>query len=301
MNYLGAAETAKRWNVSGRSVRNYCAQGRVPGAYLNGKTWLIPTDAPKPPRQRRQMRQKKSLLDILNHERQSRLSGGIYHHIQIELTYNSNHIEGSRLTHEQTRFIFETNTIGLEERPVSIDDILETTNHFRCIDMAIEQAQASLSQRLIKRLHAQLKQGTSDSRKAWFNVGDYKQLPNEVGCHVTTKPEDVPAHMAELIESYERIDNKTVEDVIAFHAQFESIHPFQDGNGRVGRLIMLKECLRNDIVPFIITDDLKLFYYRGLHEWEREPGYLIDTCLTAQDRFREVMSRFRIEMNEQVP
>ena len=298
MDYLDVAETAKRWGVSERSVRNYCAQNRVPGAQLRGKTWFIPVDASKPLRQSRRTRQAESLLAVLDRERQSHLPGGIYHHVQIELTYNSNHIEGSRLTHEQTRFIFETNTIGVEKQPVSIDDILETTNHFRCIDAVIDQARMRLSQRLIKQLHAQLKRGTSDSQKAWFNVGDYKQLPNEVGGRATTKPEDVPARMAELIESYEHIEAKTVEDVIAFHARFESIHPFQDGNGRVGRLIMFKECLRFGFVPFIITDDLKFFYYRGLHEWECEPGYLIDTCLAAQDRFREVMRRFRIEAGE---
>lgn len=295
MNYLNVAETAKRWGISERSVRNYCAHGRVRGARLEGKTWLIPADTPKPPRQTRRSAGAESLLNTLDRERRSRLSGGIYHHVQIELTYNSNHIEGSRLTHEQTRFIYETNTIGIEEQPVSVDDILETTNHFRCIDTVIEQARACLSQSLVKQLHAQLKGGTSDSKKSWFNVGDYKRLPNEVGGRKTAKPEDVPALMAELIKSYEQTGAKTVDDIIAFHAQFESIHPFQDGNGRVGRLIMFKECLRHDIVPFIITDDLELFYYRGLHEWNREPGYLIDTCLTAQDRFREVLRRFRID------
>ena len=220
-------------------------------------------------------------------------SGGIYHHIQVEFAYNSNHIEGSRLTHEQTRLIFETNTIGATDA-VRVDDVLETANHFRCVDTIIDSANRHLTERLIKGLHAQLKQGTTDSRKSWFAVGDYKRLPNEVGGRETAAPEEVAGRMAELIAGYEVLPSRTFEDVVAFHAAFEAVHPFQDGNGRVGRLVMFKECLRNGITPFIITDEVKLFYYRGLSQWNQERGYLLDTCRAAQDAFAEMLRYFRI-------
>ena len=222
------------------------------------------------------------------------LKGGIYHKVQIELTYNSNHMEGSRLTHDQTRYIYETNTIGVEAGTVNVDDIVETANHFRCIDMVIDSAGQMLSEPFIKTLHRTLKNGTSDSRKDWFAVGEYKKIPNEVGGRDTTAPEEVPTEMKQLLASYNRKPDKTLEDLIAFHVAFESIHPFQDGNGRVGRLILFKECLKNDIVPFIIDEDLKLFYYRGLHEWNTERGYLIDICLSAQDKFKKYLDYFRI-------
>ena len=293
MGFLTVAETARRWGVSERTVRNYCAEGRIPGAELIGKTWAIPDDAERPNRRRRSAAPPRTLLEVLRDEKASGTTGGIYHHVQIELTYNSNHIEGSRLTHEQTRFIFETNTIGAADA-VRVDDILETANHFRCIDTIIDSANRRLTERMIKGLHAQLKQGTTDSRKGWFAVGDYKRLPNEVGGRETAAPENVAREMSWLIASYEQKPTKTFEDVVAFHAAFEAIHPFQDGNGRVGRLVMFKECLRNDIVPFIITDEVKLFYYRGLAQWEREPGYLLDACRAAQDAFGELLARFRI-------
>ena len=194
MNYLTASEIAKKWCVSERSVRNYCAQGRVEGAVLNGKTWQIPKDAEKPERSNKKQ-QSKTLLDILQEEKTSKYSGGIYHKTQIDLTYNSNHIEGSRLTHEQTRFIFETNTIGVENEVLNVDDVIETVNHFRCIDMIIENAKANLTEKFVKELHLVLKTGTSDSRKAWFAVGDYKKLPNEVGGEETTLPEEVAVRM----------------------------------------------------------------------------------------------------------
>jgi len=297
MNYLTASEIAKKWCVSERSVRNYCAQGRVEGAVLNGKTWQIPEDAKKPERSNKKQ-QSKTLLDILQEEKTSKYSGGIYHKTQIDLTYNSNHIEGSRLTHEQTRFIFETNTIGVENEVLNVDDVIETVNHFRCIDMIIDNAKANLTEKFIKELHLVLKTGTSDARKDWFTVGDYKKLPNEVGGVETTLPEEVAVKMKELLSKYNAKENKTLEDILEFHVDFEKIHPFQDGNGRVGRLIMFKECLKYNIVPFIIEDNLKLFYYRGLKEWSKEKGFLTDTCLTAQDRYKKYLDYFRIGYEE---
>ena len=294
MRYLTAAEIAKKWCVSERSVRNYCAKGRVAGAVLNGKTWNVPEDAGKPERTNKKKEQAKTLLDILQEEKASRYSGGIYHKTQIDLTYNSNHIEGSRLTHDQTRYIFETNTIGVENEVLNVDDVIETVNHFRCIDMIIVNAKSNLTEKFIKELHLVLKTGTSDSRKDWFVVGDYKKLPNEVGGAETVLPEEVADRMKELLVKYNAKANKTLEDVLEFHVAFEKIHPFQDGNGRVGRLIMFKECLKHNIVPFIIEDNLKLFYYRGLKEWHKEKGFLTDTCLTAQDRYKAYLDYFRI-------
>lgn len=294
MGYLSVSEIAKKWHLSERAVRNYCAQGRVSGAFLTGKTWNIPEDAQKPSRVRVQAAAPTTLLSVLQREKQSRLPGGIYHRVQIDLTYNSNHIEGSRLSREQTRFIFETNTLGIEKQAVNVDDVVETANHFRCIDMVIDDANRALSQAMMKRLHETLKSGTSDSRQDWFAVGEYKKLPNEVGGQETAAPEDVENRMRALLNAYNAKTRKTLRDLLDFHVQFESIHPFQDGNGRVGRLILFKECLKNDIVPFIITDDLKMFYYRGIREWKTEPGYLTDTCLTAQDHFKALMDYFRI-------
>lgn len=294
MNYLSVSKTAEKWGLSERSVRNYCAQGRIDGAKLIGKTWHIPENAVKPTHANKK-KTTATLLQILRQQKQSKINGGIYHKVQIELTYNSNHIEGSRLTHDQTRYIFETNTIGFENEAVNVDDVIETANHFKCIDMVIDQATATLSEKLIKELHATLKTGTSDSRLDWFNVGDYKKLPNEVGGTSTTLPEDVAGSMRKLLSEYNSTKAKTFDDIVAFHVAFEKIHPFQDGNGRVGRLILFKECLRHNIVPFIIEDDLKLFYYRGLKEWNNEKGYLLDTCLTAQDRFKAYLDYFRIE------
>ena len=236
----------------------------------------------------------KLLLDILQEEKSSGYAGGIYHKIQIELTYNSNHIEGSSLTHEQTRYIFETNTIGAEDGSLNVDDVIETANHFRIVSLIIDNAKFTLTQEFIKELHLLLKNGTSNSRKDWFAVGDYKKLPNEVGGMNTTLPEDVPKKMKELLDEYNVKEEKSLEDILDFHVKFERIHPFQDGNGRVGRLIMFKECLKYNIVPFIIEDDLKMFYYRGLAEWKTEKGYLRDTCLTAQDRYKAYLDYFRI-------
>lgn len=294
MRYLSVTEIAKRWGVSERSVRNYCAQGRVIGAFLAGKTWNIPEDAEKPDRTNRKKDTTFTLLDILKGQKASRYPGGIYHKTQIDFTYNSNHIEGSRLTHDQTRYIFDTNTIGVENEVLNVDDVIETANHFRCIDMIIDHAKAALTEKFIKKLHLTLKSGTSDSRKEWFAVGDYKKMPNEVGGRETALPEEVADKMKALLKAYNAKGMITFEDILDFHVRFERIHPFQDGNGRVGRLIMFKECLKYDIVPFIIEDDLKLYYYRGLKEWNNEKGYLTDTCLTAQDRYKAYLDYFRI-------
>lgn len=294
MNYLSVADTAKKWNMSERAVRNYCAQNKIPGAFLTGKTWNIPESAAKPDRINARTAVPKTLLDIMKTEQAAKISGGIYHKLQIELTYNSNHIEGSRLTHDQTRYIFETNTIGITGESMNVDDIVETVNHFKCIDMIITQAKYALSEKFIKELHLTLKSGTGDARKNWFAVGDYKRMPNEVGGRDTTPPENVSAAMGALLAEYNAGKEKTLEDIIDFHVRFESIHPFQDGNGRVGRLIMFKECLRNGIVPFIIDDDMKMFYYRGLREWNNEKGYLTDTCLAAQEEFKKDLDYFRI-------
>ena len=293
MEYASVAKMAEKWGISERSVRNYCALGRIADAKLIGKTWYIPESAQKPERINKR-KDTPSLLQILREQKAAKMKGGIYHKVQIDLTYNSNHIEGSRLTHDQTRYIFETNTIGLENEPVNVDDIIETSNHFRCIDMVIEQAGSVLTEKFIKELHYVLKTGTGDSRRGWFAVGEYKKLPNEVGGNDTTLPENVAGEMRRLLTDYNALPAKDLEDIVAFHAAFERIHPFQDGNGRVGRLILFKECLRHNIVPFIIEDNLKLFYYRGLKEWDNEKGFLMDTCLTAQDRFRTYLDYFRI-------
>lgn len=298
MRYLSVAEFAKRWNISERTVRNYCAAGKINGAFLTGKTWNIPEDAQRPARINQKGSTPKTLLEVLRAEKSSGTKGGIYHKVQIDLTYNSNHIEGSRLTHDQTRYIYETNTIGLADGGVRVDDVVETANHFRCIDMVIDEATRPLSEAFVKLLHLTLKNGTSDSRKDWFAVGAYKKLPNEVGGQETTVPEQVADAMKRLIADYNKTPKRTFDEIIAFHVAFERIHPFQDGNGRVGRLLLFKECLRNNIVPFIIDEDLKLYYYRGLHEWSNEKGYLLDTCLTAQDRFKKYLDYFRIPYQE---
>lgn len=298
MKYLSVKETSEKWNISERSVRNYCAEGRIEGAFLTGKTWNIPEIAIKPERLNKKTDTPENLSDILKTEKKNNIKGGIYHKIQVDMTYNSNHIEGSRLTHDQTRYIFETNTIGFSDESIKVDDIVETVNHFRCIDEIIDHANSSLTEKLIKNLHLILKTGTSDSKLDWFAVGDYKKLPNEVGGRDTTLPENVEIEIKKLLTSYNNKKEKTLHDIIEFHVQFERIHPFQDGNGRIGRLIMFKECLKHNIVPFIIEDNIKMFYYRGLKEWNNEPGYLTDTCLSAQDKFKKYLDYFRIEYTE---
>lgn len=294
VKYLSVAETARAWGVSERSVRNYCAQGRVEGAFLKGKTWKIPEGAGKPQRLNGRANPTVALLERLREEKASAMRGGIYHRVQVELTYNSNHIEGSRLSLDQTRLIFETATIGPGDDALRVDDIVETVNHFRAIDHVIDEAQAPLSEAFVKGLHQILKASTADASRDWFAVGDYKRLPNEVAGKPTTPPEDVAREMAALMRAYRTEALHSLEEIIDLHVRFERIHPFQDGNGRVGRLVMFKECLANGIVPFIIADDMKAFYYRGLAEWDNERGYLLDTCLAAQDRFKSHLDYFRI-------
>lgn len=294
MKYISVTEFAAKYGISERTARNYCSLGKIEGATLVGKTWNIPAEAELPGRKPRQ-RKAMPLLVVLRQEKEAKLKGSIYHKTQIDLTYNSNHIEGSRLTHDQTRYIFETNTIGIEGESIRVDDIIETTNHFRCIDLIIDRAEERLTESLIKELHLILKSGTSDSRKDWFTVGDYKRLPNEVGGNETTAPEDVHREMQALLKEYNGKKQKSFEDIIDLHQRFESIHPFQDGNGRVGRLVMFKECLANGYVPFIITEELKMFYYRGLREWSNLRGYLLDTCLAAQDNYKAMLDYFKIK------
>ena len=298
MKYLTSSEISLKWNISERSVRNYCNKGRVIGAILNGKTWLIPENAEKPKREKKRSIVKRTLLQILLDEKEVQMSGGIYHKLQIEMTYNSNQIEGSKLTYDQTRYIYETKTIGFNNESIKVDDIIETTNHFRCVDLAIDSANYKLTESLIKQFHYILKSGTSDSRKSWFKIGDYKMMDNEVGGSDTCPVNEVKAKMTDLLKRYNSKTKITIEDIIDFHYEFEKIHPFQDGNGRVGRLIMMKECLKNNIVPIIINEDLKLFYYRGLKEYKNIKGFLVDTCLFGQDIVKTYLDYFKIEYEE---
>lgn len=295
VNYISVEEASQNWQISERSVRNYCAQGRVEGALLEGKTWKIPSTAEKPDRKPRHSKVEETLLSFLKREKEAGLKGGIYHKIQIDLTYNSNHIEGSKLTHDQTRYIFETKTLGVTDKAVKVDDIVETINHFRCIDLIIEGAHTKLTESFIKQLHFILKSGTTDSQKSWFKVGDYKMLENEVGGSETTKPAEVSGAIKALLKEYNSKSKITFDDILDFHVRFESIHPFQDGNGRVGRLIMFKECLKHNIVPFIITEELKMYYYRGIKNWKTERGFLRDTCFTGQDAMKTTLDYFEIK------
>lgn len=294
MKFISVTEYALLHGVSERTVRNYCSLGKLEGAFLTGKTWNIPENAVVVKSTRK--KKESPLLKTLREQKEMRMKGGIYHRTQIDLTYNSNHMEGSRLTHEQTRHIFETNTIGITEDSIRVDDIVETVNHFRCIDSIIDHATDKLTEGYIKELHLTLKTGTQDSQKEWFKVGEYKLLPNEVGGMDTCLPENVHKEMAALLKEYNAKKTKILDDILDFHQRFEAIHPFQDGNGRVGRLIMFKECLANGIVPFIITEDLRRFYYRGLQQWPQIPEYLRDTCLTAQDNYNAILEYFRIEV-----
>lgn len=293
MDFISVKEYAALHGIAERTVRHYCSQGKISGAYLVGKTWNIPAEAPLPSRKNAK-KHISPLLKTLREQKERKIKGGIYHRTQIDLTYNSNHIEGSRLTEEQTRYIFETNTIGITDEAIRVDDIIETTNHFRCIDFIIDNAREPLSESMIKQLHRLLKTGTSDASKSWFAVGEYKRLPNEVGGMETVHPQQVGTAVRSLLKEYKAKHVIELEDILDFHQRFESIHPFQDGNGRIGRLVMFKECLNHGIVPFIITDELKMFYYRGLREWSHTPGYLTDTCLTAQDNYKAVLDYFRI-------
>ncbi len=293
--FITIKEASIKWNISERSVRNYCANGRVPDAVFNNGHWLIPEEAKKPVRLNEKTN-KNHLLERLREEKKHQISGGIYHKFQIDLTYNSNHIEGNELTHDQTRYIFETRTIGLENKnsSVKVDDVVETINHFTAIDRVIDFANYELSEPFIKELHKILKTGTSDSRLPWFAVGEYKKRANEVGGMVTTSPQLVGNEMKKLIDDYNQKENNSFEEIVEFHVKFERIHPFKDGNGRVGRLIILKECLKNNIVPFVILDSKKMFYYRGLKNWNQEHGWLLDTCLDGQDTVKAYLDYFGI-------
>lgn len=292
MKYISILQFAAKYGISERTARNYCAQGKIEGAFRVGKTWNIPEEATLPSKGKVQL---SALLVRLREEKECHLKGGIYHRTQIDLTYNSNHIEGSRLTEEQTRYIFETNTLGVTTEDTRVDDIIETVNHFRCIDYIIDNAMNKITESHIKTLHQMLKSGTSDSNRSWFAVGDYKRLPNEVGGVDTTLPEDVHVEMKGLLKAYYDLPNREFNDVLDFHVKFERIHPFQDGNGRIGRLLMFWQCLQSAIVPFIITQDLRLFYYRGIQNWGHIDGYLTDTCLTAQDQYQSLLDHFKVK------
>ena len=293
---MSITEAAKKWGLTDRAVRYQCARGAIDGAIKKGARWYIPENLPKPKRNAGRKTRPKKLLETLRQERSAGIEGGIYHKIQIDLTYNSNHIEGNALTHDQTRYIFETHTVEPDgkKHTLDTDDIIEIVNHFRCVDIIIDQAKRPLSENLIKRLHKTIFESTSKSQRPWFFAGDYKKIPNYVGDKKTTAPEKVTGSINKLLNSYAPDKPKSFEDIIAFHHDFEVIHPFQDGNGRVGRLILFKECLKNDIVPFIITDDMRMYYYQGLQKWDHEKGFLLDTCRLAQDNFKALLDYFRI-------
>ena len=292
MEYISVVQFAEKYGISERTARNYCAEGKIEGAFLTGKTWNIPADAELPPKGKRKL---SPLLSRLREEKEAKLNGGIYHRTQIDLTYKSNHIEGSRLSKEQTRFIFETNTLGITTESMSVDDIMETVNHFRCIEYVIDHAMDKITETHIKQLHAILKMNTSDSHKDWFAVGDYKRLPNEVGGGETVQPKEVHKRMKALISEYNAFKNVEFDDILNFHVLFERIHPFQDGNGRVGRLLLFWQCLQSAHVPFVITEELRLFYYRGIQNWGNINGYLRDTCLAAQENYKLQLDYFKIK------
>ena len=293
MEYISATQFAEKFGISERTARNYCATGKIEGAFLTGKTWNIPVDATLPKRVKKT--KVSPLLERLRREKESKLKGGIYHRTQIELTYNSNHIEGSRLTKEQTRFIYETNTLGFASKNTRIDDIMETVNHFRCIDYVIDHAADKITESHIKELHLILKNNTSDSQKSWFAVGDYKRVANEVGLEATVPPEEVHKQIKALLAGYYAKKCHDFNNILDFHVRFERIHPFQDGNGRVGRLLIFWQCLQAGIVPFIITEELRLFYYRGIQNWGKTNAFLRDTCLSAQDGYKNLLDYFRIK------
>ena len=297
MDYLSTLEAAKKWGISDRAVRRYCLEGKVEGAFLENNRWYIPRNASMPGRTHTKIKVTfpGTLLNALREEKSCSLKGGIYHKVQISLTYNSNHIEGSTLTEDETRFIYDDKLVVPESGAARLNDVLETVNHFECVDFVIDHANDQLTEALIKDIHRLLKERTEDSKKSWFAVGDYKKFQNSIGdISVTTPPEKVAQEMKNLLSLYNAKPAHNFSDLLDFHVKFESIHPFQDGNGRVGRLILFKECLKNDIVPFIIEDDIKKFYYRGLREWKQDKAFLTDTCLVAQDRFKKYLDYFRI-------
>lgn len=293
MKYLKVKEIAKKRELNERTIRVYCENDKIEGVYKKGKTWFIPENATKPIKIKN-LKSDRKLLNVLRIEKNNHYKGGIYHKIQILLTYNSNHIEGSKLSEEETRFIFETKTIGKLKENLNIDDLIETSNHFSCVNLVIDKANSKLNENFIKKLHFILKNGTSDSRISWFNVGDYKLIENEINGISTTPPKDVKNEIKLLLDNYNLIENKKIEDLIEFHYKFEKIHPFQDGNGRIGRLILFKECLKYNFIPIIIKDENKGFYYNGLNKFKENKGYLISTCLASQEDFIPVLDKFNI-------
>ena len=299
MRSISSAEYAEKHLKSVTSVRKLCASGRISGAAKEKGRWMLPEESLPHETEQRQPELPMGLLERLRLEQDANLPGGIYHKLQVELTYHSNRIEGSALTLEQIRSVFENGTVTSETgETLRVDDLIETINHFRCIDRILEDTESPLTEELICALHRQLKTGTRDSQKDWFAVGAYKRLPNEVGGQSTTPPKRVAREMKRLLASYETGAEHSLEDLLEFHVCFERIHPFQDGNGRVGRLILFRECLRYGIVPFIVDERHKQFYYRGIREWDRMRGYLRDTCLLLQDDFRAVLSYFEIPFED---
>lgn len=292
--YISCKDASIKWNISERSVRNYAKLGRIFNAFIKDGVWYVPSDAIKPKRIN-EKKNKNYLLEQLRREKKLKIKGGIYHKLQINLTYNSNYIEGNKLTSDQTRYIFEAKSIGLDnESNINVDDIIETVNHFALIDKIIDCANYELTEPFIKELHRILKSNTLSVLQGYFNAGSYKKRPNIVGDIETTSPKQVSYEMKNLLNKYNSKESHTLNEIIDFHVKFERIHPFDDGNGRIGRLIAFKECLKNNIVPFIILDDKKMFYYRGLDKYDEEKGYLIDTCLDGQEIIKTYLDYFKI-------
>ena len=290
---IGKTELSSKLGLSTRTVAKIAKGEKLSKSTLNKIAAYLNVT----PESLYRIESNNKILQLLRDEREIQLPGGLYHELQIRMTYNSNHIEGSKLSEDQTRLIFETNTIDMGDG-IPVDDILETVHHFRAIDYCIDIAEESLNEDIIKKLHYIIKHDTKDSTLSWFAVGDYKKRANVVGGRETTKPSEVSKSMKELLETYNAKENIKIEDIIELHAEFEYIHPFQDGNGRVGRLVVLKECLKNNLIPFIIEDSKKGFYYRGLSEWRNEKGWLIDTCLDGQDAFIRLLDMLDIPHNE---
>lgn len=298
MAYLSSKNTARKRKTSGHRVRNSCKKLPIASTFLFDNTWSIPDNTVSPSIKDTCKVAPQTLKVVLRKEQAHAVKDGIYHKIQIEFTYNSNHIEESRITHDETRYLYEMNKIGIENKSLNVDNIIETVNHFRCIDYIIEKSDNIVTEKMLKDLHMILKTGTSYTRNPWFVVGNYKKHPNEVNDLETTQPKDVRKKMKELLNTYKKHDRPSFDTLLDFHVQFERIHPFQNGNGRIGRLILFKECLKNKIVPFIITDADKPFYYRGLSAWNTEKSYLRDTCLTAQATMKKYFDHFMITYHE---
>ncbi len=294
MKFVNIEIIAKKWSISPRTVRYYCELRRIPNARLVGGVWFIPEDAVKPERSN-SVSVGNNILYWLLQERKVKLAGRIYEWIQVNLAYNSNKIEGSQLSQKQTQSLYTTNTLGPTSKNTNVDDIIETKNHFTCFDILLDTMSYPLDEKLIKRLHRVLKSNTSQAQKEWFNVGEYKEFPNQVGGKETTAPKLVPEAMNNLLSWYNSIKDKTLEEILEFHYRFECIHPFQDGNGRVGRLIMFRECLKNNIVPFIVFDKIKAQYYEGLSKWKTDKTKLIDVCLKCQEEFKKPLDYFEIQ------